>query len=108
MASTVAADATFIKAFSKRDPKNNTVGYSDPEARLRKEGRNVTLGYGVHMAVDVVKGLIVEFVVAPANRNEKHVFPRLLMQLIVAGFRIKTFIADSQYSSRLTRLLCSL
>ena len=37
MASTVAADATFIKAYSKRDPKNNTVGFSDPEARLRKE-----------------------------------------------------------------------
>ena len=104
----IATDPTFIKAYSKRDPKNNIVGYSDPEARLRKEGRNVTLGYGVHMAVDVVKGLVIGFVVAPANRNEKHIFPRLLMQLIVAEFRIKTLIADSQYSSRLTRLLCSL
>ena len=68
----------------------------------------MTLGYGVHLAVDVVKGLVIGFVVAPANRNEKHVFPYLLMQLIVAGFRIRTLIADPQYSSRLTRLLCSL
>ena len=36
-ASTVAMDPTFIKAYSKRDPKNNRVGFSDPEARLRKE-----------------------------------------------------------------------
>ena len=107
-ASTVATDLTVIEAYSKRDPKNNTVGYSDPEARLRKEGRNVTLGYGVHIAVDVVKGLIIGFIVAPGNRNEKHVFPYLLMQLIIAGIRIRTLIADPQYSSRLTRLLCSL
>ena len=63
-ASSIAMDPTFIKAYSKRDPKNNTVGFSDPEARLRIEGRNVTLGYGVHMAVDVVKGLVIGFVVA--------------------------------------------
>lgn len=68
----------------------------------------MTLGYDVHMAVDIAKSLIIGFVVAPANRNEKHVFPRLLMQLIIAGIRTKTLIADSQYSSRPTRLLCSL
>jgi transposase len=107
-ASIIAADATFIEAYSKRDPKNNTVGYSDPEARLRVEGRNVTLGYGVHLAVDVVKGLVVGFVVAPANRNEKRVLPHLLMRLIMAGFRVKTLIADTQYSSRVIRRLCSL
>jgi hypothetical protein len=53
----IATDPTFIKAYSKRDPKNNVVGYSDPEARLRKEGRNVTLGYGVHLAVVEKLGL---------------------------------------------------
>ena len=102
-ARTVALDATFIKAYSRRDPEDTRRGFSDVEARLRKQGRNVTLGYGVHLAVDVVKGFVVGFVVAPANRNEKHVFPRLLMQLIVAGFRIKTLIADSQYSSEAFR-----
>jgi hypothetical protein len=107
-ASTVAMDPTFIKAYSKRDPKNNTVGFSDPEARLRKEGRNVTLGYGVHLAVDVVIGLIIGFVVAPANRNEKRVFPHLLIRLAMAGFQIKTLIADAQYSSNTVRIICSL
>jgi len=107
-ASTIAIDPTFIKAYSKRDPKNNTVGFSDPEARLRKEGRNVILGYGVHLAVDVVKGLVVGFLVVPANRNEKRVLPHLLMRLITASFRIKTLIADSQHSSRFIRRLCNL
>jgi len=102
-ASAIALDPTFVKAYSKRDPKNNTVGYSDPEARLRKEGGNVTLGYGVHLAVDILKGLIIGFIVAPANHNEKRVLPTLIVRLIVAGFKIKTLIADPQYSSHLIR-----
>jgi hypothetical protein len=34
---TVALDATFIKAYSRRDPKNSRRGLSDIEARLRKQ-----------------------------------------------------------------------
>ena len=30
----VACDATFIKAYSKRDPKDDSRGYSDPDARV--------------------------------------------------------------------------
>ncbi len=84
-ASIIATDATFIKAYSKRDPRDNVVGCSDSEARLRKEGGNVTLGYGIHVTVDVVKGLVIGFVVAPANCNEKHILPYLLKQLVGCG-----------------------
>ncbi|MCJ7505278.1 transposase [Candidatus Bathyarchaeota archaeon] len=38
-ARTVALDATFIKAYSRRDPKNSRRGLSDIEAGLRKQGR---------------------------------------------------------------------
>ncbi|MCJ7505423.1 transposase, partial [Candidatus Bathyarchaeota archaeon] len=68
----------------------------------------MTLGYGVHLAVNVAKGLIVRFVVAPANRNEKRVLPTLIVRLIVAGFKLKTLIADPQYSSSLIRLFLSI
>ena len=68
----------------------------------------MTFGYGVHLAVDVVRGLAVGFVVAPANRNEKRVMPQLLIRLIIAGFHIKTLIADTQYSSSFTRWFCGL
>ncbi|MCJ7505958.1 transposase [Candidatus Bathyarchaeota archaeon] len=107
-ARTVALDATFIKAYSRRDPEDTRRGFSDVEARLRKQGRNVTLGYGVHLAVDVVRGLVIGFVVVPANRNEKRVLPHLLIRLVMTGFHIKTLIADTQYSSNLIRILCSL
>jgi hypothetical protein len=79
-------------------------GYSTQQ----KEGRNVTLGYGVHLAVDAVRGLVTGFVVVPANRNEKRVLPHLLIRLVMAGFHIKTLIADPQYSSNAVRILCSL
>ena len=48
------------------------------------------------------------FVVVPANRNEKHVLPTLIVRLIVAGFRVKTLIADPQYSSSLIRCFLSI
>jgi hypothetical protein len=32
----VACDATFIKAYSKRDPEDDSGGYGDPEARVGK------------------------------------------------------------------------
>ncbi|MEM4251419.1 MAG: hypothetical protein QW828_06265 [Candidatus Bathyarchaeia archaeon] len=44
-AGTVALDATFIEAYSRRDPKDNRHRLSDIEAGLRKQGRNVTLGW---------------------------------------------------------------
>jgi hypothetical protein len=34
---TLALDAAFIKAYSRRDPQNNSRGLSDSEAGLRKQ-----------------------------------------------------------------------
>jgi len=44
----------------------------------------------------------------PANRNEKRVLSQLFIRLAMAGFRIKTLIADPQYSSNRIRTLCNL
>jgi transposase len=38
----VACDATFVKAYSKRDPKDDSRGYSDPDARV--EGLRRVIG----------------------------------------------------------------
>ena len=104
-ASTIAVDATFIKAYSKRDPKNNLVGYSDSEAGLRKEGRNVTLGYGVHLAADTKSEMPLAAIVEPANTNEKKPAPTLLKETIKRRRkrRVRHVIADSQYSSQAVR-----
>jgi len=77
-ARTVALDATFIEAYSRRDPKDSRHGLSDIEAGLRKQGGNVTLGYGVHLAADTKSEMPLAVVVEPANVNEKKAAPTLL------------------------------
>jgi len=42
---TVVMDATFIKAYSKRDPNDNSRGSSDPDARIGRSGKTYELGY---------------------------------------------------------------
>jgi len=98
-AETVALDATFIKAYSRRDPKDSQRGLSDSDARLRKQGRNVVLGYGIHLAVDTASEMPLAAVVEPANANEKRVAPTLLRKAVKQKRKIKSVVADSQYSS---------
>jgi len=98
---TVAMDATFIKAWSKRDPHDNRQGYSDPDARVGRDGRTYSLGYRAHIAGDSEADLPVAFTVAPANENEKKHAPPLLDKTVKATKgRVRRMVADSQYSSR--------
>ena len=96
---TLVLDATFIKAYSRRDPQDSSRGLSDSEARLRKQARNVILGYGVHMAVDASSEMPLAVTVEPANVNEKKVAPSLLHKALKKKHRWKIMVADSQYSS---------
>lgn len=97
----VVMDATFIKAYSKRDPHNNRRGASDPEARVGRDGKTYDLGYKAHIAADANSELPVAFTAAPANENEKKHAPGLLDKAVEAtGSRVKRLVADSQYSSK--------
>jgi len=101
---TLALDATFVEAYSQRDPHNSSQGLFDSEARLRKQGRNVTLGYGVHLAVDTGSEMPLGIIVEPANVNEKKTAPRLLRKTVKHNRRRwKNLVADSQYSSETFR-----
>jgi IS5 family transposase len=60
----VACDATFIKAYSKRDPKDDSRGYSDPEARVGRAGKGYRLGYKLHLAVDASSDLPLACIIA--------------------------------------------
>jgi len=51
----IACDATFIKAYSKRDPKDDSKGYSNPEVRVGRAGKTYSLGYKLHLAVDAAQ-----------------------------------------------------
>jgi hypothetical protein len=101
---TVVFDATFIKAYSRRDPHDNSRGKSDPEARVGRNGKTYELGYKLHVATDAKSELPIAVIAAPANDNEKKHAPALFRKgWKITEHRMKTFIADSQYSSRKLR-----
>jgi transposase len=96
---TVAMDATFIKAYSKRDLQDNRRGASDPDAVVGRDERSYGLGYKAHIAADVDSDLPLAFIAASAN--EKRHAPGLVDKTVKAtGGRVRRFVADSQYSSR--------
>jgi hypothetical protein len=48
----VVFDASFIKAWSTRDPFDNKKGHSDMEARVGRAGKTFSLGYKLHLSID--------------------------------------------------------
>jgi len=99
----VALDATFIKAWSRRDPADDSHGFSDPESRVGRDGKTYDLGYKAHVAVDVESDMPVATVVASANENEKKHAPELLDKVAQMFDGFKVVVADSQYSSEKVR-----
>ena len=94
-------DASFIKAWSTRDPLDNQKGYSDMEARVGRAGRTFGLGYKLHLAIDSKTMLPLTCTFASANQNEqKHSLNMLdKTKLILKSVaRLRSVIADSQYS----------
>ena len=99
----VVLDASFIKAWSIRHPRDSRRGFSDPDARVGRHGRSYDLGYKLHVSVDHRRILPLACVLAPANDNEKRHGPTLVERtrevLQKAGARLRSLVADSQYSS---------
>jgi hypothetical protein len=103
----VLLDASFIKARSIRHPDNGRRGFSDADAMVGRNGRFYGLGYKLHVAVDHRSVLPLATLLAPANDNEKKHGPALIERTRVvlgrAGARLRSLVADSQYSSRRVR-----
>ena len=99
----VILDASFIKAWSIRHPEDNRRGFSDPDARVGRHGRGYDLGYKFHVSLDHQRIIPLSSVMAPANENEKRHGPGLVERakqiLRRAGARLRSLVADSQYSS---------
>jgi hypothetical protein len=102
-------DASFIKAWSIRNPANNQTGLSDPDARVGRNGRSFGLGFKLHSSVDPKLILPLATLLASANENEKRHAPSLVertrLVLSRAGVKLRCLIADSQYSSAKVRAL---
>jgi transposase len=99
----VILDASFIKAWSIRHPGDSRRGFSDPDARVGRHGQGFDLGYKFHVSVDHRRILPLAGVLAPANENEKRHGPTLVERtkeiLRRAGAKLRSLVADSQYSS---------
>ena len=97
-------DASFIKAWSIRHPRDGRRGYSDAEAKVGRTERTYGLGYKLHLSIDYGRMLPLASIVAPANQNEKKHSSTLLERtrhiLRKAGANLRSIMADSQYSSR--------
>jgi hypothetical protein len=95
-------DASFIKAWSTRDPLDNQTGYSDKEARVGRAGRTFGLGYKLHLAIDSKTMLPLACTFASANQNEqKHslnLLEKTKLILKLSEAKLRSVIADSQYS----------
>ncbi len=104
----VVLDASFIKAWSTRDPVDNQTGYSDSDARVGRTGRTFGLGYKLHLSIDSKSMLPLSSLFASANQNEKKHSLAILAKakaiLERSGAKLRSVIADSQYSDAKIRL----
>jgi len=95
-------DASFIKAWSTRHPMENQKGYSDADARVGRAGRTFGLGYKLRLAIDSQTMLPLTCTFASANQNEKkhslNMVEKTKLILRQAGAKLRSVIADSQYS----------
>jgi hypothetical protein len=100
-------DASFIKAWSTRDPMDNQKGSSDMDARVGRAGRSFALGYKLHLAIDSKTMLPLACTFASANQNEqKHslnLLEKTKLILKQSAAKLKSVIADSQYSDQKLR-----
>ena len=95
-------DASFIKAWSTRDPLDNQKGYSDMEARVGRAGKTFSLGYKLHLSIDSKTMLPLTCTFASANQNEKkhslNILEKTKLILKQSESKLRNVIADSQYS----------
>jgi hypothetical protein len=105
----VLLDACFIKARSIRHPDDSRTGFSDADAMVGRNGRFYGLGFKLHVAVDHRSTMPLATILAPANDNEKKHAPSLIERTRVVlgkvGAKLRSLVADSQYSSGKVREL---
>jgi hypothetical protein len=92
-------DGTDLKAWSSRDPHDNTKGLGDPEARLGRGPEGFYLGYRSFFLVDM-EGLPLGHVEAPANVNEKELVENLLNEVLREDMEVELAAGDSQLESQ--------
>jgi len=101
----VVCDAAFIKAYSKRNPNDDSRGYSDPNARVGRAEKGYRLGYKLHLAVDARPSIGGYSCTSKRKREEACPKGKAIQ---ATDRKVGVLVAVSQYSSRkLRRHICS-
>ena len=94
-------DASFIKAWSTRNPLDSQKGDSDSDARGGRADRTVGLGYKLHRSLDAQRLRPLTSVFASANQHEKKharsLLERTKLILKLSRATLRRVIADRQY-----------
>jgi len=80
-------DGADLKAWSSRDPKDNTRGLGDPEARVGRGPEGFYLGYRSLFQLDM-EGLPLGHAEDPANVNEKDLVEKVLEDALSGASRL--------------------
>ncbi|MHA1632391.1 MAG: transposase [Candidatus Freyarchaeota archaeon] len=92
-------DGTDLKAWSSRNPHDNTRGLGDAEARVGRDPEGFYLGYRSLFLVDM-EGFPLGHAEDSANMNEKEMVEKLLEEVLGEGFEVELVAGDSQLESR--------
>ncbi|MEM3601307.1 MAG: transposase [Candidatus Bathyarchaeia archaeon] len=84
-------DGTDLKAWSSRNPKDNTRGLGDPGARVGRGPEGFYLGY---------RSLPLGHVEDSANVNEKDLVEKVLEDALGGDFEVELVVGDSQLESK--------
>jgi hypothetical protein len=91
-------DGTDLKAWSSRDPHDNTKGLGDPEATVGRGPEGFYLGYRSLLLIDM-EGSPLGHVEAPANINEKDLVEQVLND-VLGDMEVEAVAGDSQLESK--------
>jgi len=89
---------TDLKAWSCRNPKDNSRGFGDPEATVGMGHEGYYLGYRSLLLIDM-EGLPLGHVEAPANVNEKDLVEPVLNDALGGDIEVELVAGDSQLES---------
>jgi len=90
-------DGMYLKAWSSRDPHDNTRGLGDPEARVGRGPEGFYLGYRSFL-LDM-EGLPLGHAEDSANVNEKDLVEKVLEDALGGDFEVELAVGDSQLES---------
>jgi len=104
----IAMDSTIVRGYS--NPRRQKGAVSDSDAAWGVTGQKLNkpvhvFGYKLQVACDADFGLLLDYLVVPANRSDSRLYYETLLRTKASGNRVSVVIADAGYDSKRNILL---